>query len=81
MESDSKNNEKKKRNQRVADKNEVRGSDPRALQSRNLLVKIYKVRSSEPFGNTVTLRSSYTTGNKTILKFWYHWQQNRFQKF
>ena len=43
----------KKRNQRVADKNEVRGSDPGTLQNRNLLVKMYGVRGSNPTGNTV----------------------------
>ena len=35
------------------------------LQNRNLLVKMYKVRSSEPTGNTVVFRSSDITGNKT----------------
>ena len=56
---------KGKKNQRVADKNEVRGSDPDTLQNRNLLVKMYKVRSSEPTGNPVVFRSSDITGNKT----------------
>ena len=56
---------KGKKNQRVADKNEVRGSDPGTLQNRNLLVKMYKVRSSEPTGNTVIFRSSDITDNKT----------------